>query len=197
MLYWYSFVLLWSMNVTSDCTREKLEFLGENLIRQLQLRNDEAFAYLYHAYSPALFGSIKRMVKCLSTAEDLLQNVFVKIWLQIHSYSSEKGSLFTWMLSIARHEVLDYLRSKQAKKLVLTSLIHESETGSSIFIERELIRLDILKSLTFLPYKERVIIDLYKKGFTCREISQLLCLPEGTVKTKMRMSYRMLRQILV
>ncbi|MBC7868179.1 MAG: sigma-70 family RNA polymerase sigma factor [Gloeobacteraceae cyanobacterium ES-bin-316] len=167
-----------------------------DLIYQLRLKNERAYNYLYDAYSQALFGSIKRMVRCRLASEEILQNVFLKVWLHIDMYSTEKSSLYTWMLSIARNEAIDYLRSKQAKNTGLTSSIIKTGIKMDALIERRLERLDLLKSLSLLPHKERVIIELFIIGFTCREIGQLLKLPEGTVKTKMRGSYRKLRAIL-
>ena len=195
IVYWYNFLLFWSMNASQDATRKKFEFAGEDLIHHLQLRNDEAFKYLHDAYSPALLASIKRIVKCMLTAEDILQNVFIKIWLHVNTYSSGRGCLYTWMLSIARHEAIDFLRSKQAKILGRTSGLHENEIEKSTYMQPELIRFDVLRSLALIPFKDRMVIELYNRGFTCREIGQLLDLPEGTVKTRMRISFRKLRAI--
>lgn len=138
------------------------------------------------------------MVKCQLTAEEVLQNALLKTWLNIEKYPNEKGSLYTWMLSIARYEAIDYLRSKEVKKRGLTIPI--TETGAIGITDtdtaRRLHHFDLLKSLSLLEQKERIIIELFNVGFTCKEIGQMLCLPEGTVKTKMRATYKKLRVIL-
>lgn len=167
-----------------------------DLIHHLKLKNEKAYVYLYDAYSAALFSLIKRMVRRHLPAEEILQNVFLKIWLNIDRYSTEKSSLYTWMFSIARNESIDYLRSKQVKEIALTSSFSEIQTTESTLTEKRMVQFDLLKSLSGLPHKERVIIDLYTIGFTCKEIGQILCLPEGSVKTKMRTSYRKLKMIL-
>lgn len=164
-----------------------------DMICQLKLKDEKAYRHLYDAYSPSLFGLIKRMVKRQLAAEEILQNVFLKIWLNMDKYSEEKASLYTWMFSIARHEAIDYLRSRQVKEILLTSYIEEFETKETTFTDKRLALFDLLKSLSELPHKERAIMELYKIGFTCKEIGQVLRLPEGSVKTKMRTAYKKLR----
>ena len=184
------------MNTPPVFSLKKLSISEPELVQQLRLKDEKTFSYLYDAYSATLFCVIKRMTRCFLTSEEILQNVFLKIWLHIDKYSDEKASLYTWMLSIARHEVIDYLRSKEIKNRGLTSTLTETGSWERSFTERQLYRFDILKSLSLLPHKERVIIELSSIGFTCKEIGELLHLPEGSVKTKMRSSYRKLRKIL-
>ena len=193
---WHTFLDLLTMLTTPHMFLKKLSFSETALIRQLQLRNEKALSQLYDLYSPALFSLIKRIVKCQLTAEEMLQNVFLKIWLNIERYSSEKGSLYTWMLSIARNEAIDYLRSKEVKKKGLTFLLTETELKKATGTERRMVRYDIVKSFSCLQQKERIIIELSNTGFTCKEIGLMLCIPEGSVKTKMRATYKKLRVML-
>lgn len=173
-----------------------MSFSESTLIYQLQLRNERAFNFLYDSYSAALFGLIKRMIKCELTSEEILQNVFLKSWLNIEKYSSEKGSLFTWMYSITRHEIIDYLRSKEVKKRGLTVFVTEIESKETSCTYRHINSFDLLRSLSLLDPKERIIIELFSSGFTCKEIGQMVCQPEGSVKTKMRSIYKTLRSLL-
>jgi len=184
------------MLATTDMFVKKISFSESALIQQLQLRNEKALSELYKLYSPALFGLIKRIVKCQLTSEEMLQNVFLKIWLNIERYSSEKGSLYTWMLSIARNEAIDYLRSKEVKKSFLTSLIGETDLKGLTSTELRMRRYDIVKSFSCLEQKERIIIELFNTGFTCKEIGLMIRIPEGSVKTKMRATYKKLRVLL-
>lgn len=184
------------MLATTDMFVKKISFSESALTQQLQLKNEKAFSQLYDSYSPALFSEVKRIVKCQLTAEEILQNVFLKIWLNIDKYSREKSSLYTWMISIARHEAIDYLRSKEVKKRGLTSPLEENVLKGLTSAESRMDRYDILKSLSCLDQKERIIIQLFNIGFTCKEIGQMICLPEGSVKTKMRATYKKLRIIL-
>ena len=82
------------------------------LVLLLQQRSQSAYAYLYENYSGALRSIIFNIVNDDELANDVLQEVFIKIWRQIDSYDSTKGRLFTWMLNISRNASIDTVRSK-------------------------------------------------------------------------------------
>src|SRR3569833_137601 len=111
---------------------EQLSIAPEQLVSLLQLKNREAFSLLYDSYSEAIYGVICRMVTDKAAAEDLLQDVFVKIWRKIESYDAARGTLFTWMINIARNICIDYLRSKQYKQQmkVVENNFEHAEAGS-------------------------------------------------------------------
>jgi RNA polymerase sigma-70 factor (ECF subfamily) len=90
-------------------------FDSADLAYQVASKNTEAFSYLYDIYSPALFGYIKQQVKCSRNAEEILHDVFVKIWNNTDTYCSSKTSYFTWIMAIAKTKTNDYLRNKEAK----------------------------------------------------------------------------------
>jgi len=166
------------------------------LIDQLQSKNETAFTNLYNQYAPALFNGIKKNVPCMLSAEDILQNVFVKIWLNIEQYQIGKGSLFTWMIRIARNESIDYLRSKHAKSVKVTTEISDCQLAAKAFMDPRINRIDWLVSLALLPERSRKIIDLYNRGYTSKELSNLFDMPEGTVKTILKRSFTRLRKVL-
>jgi len=91
---------------------ELLAIAPDRLVTMLQTKSREAFSLLYDSYNEALFGIICRMVDNRAAAEELLQDSFVKIWKNIHLYDAGKGTLFTWMLNIARNAAIDKLRSR-------------------------------------------------------------------------------------
>ena len=90
-------------------------YTEEELVALLKRKDAHAYSLLYDNYSAALFGVITRVVAAEEIAEDILQDVFVKIWKNIENYDASKGRLFTWMLNIARNAAIDYSRSKQFK----------------------------------------------------------------------------------
>ena len=82
----------------------------------MQHKDRSAFEYLYDHYSGALLGVISRIIKREELAEEILQDVFLKVWDRIGSYDPSKGKLFTWMLNIARNQAIDKTRSKEFSK---------------------------------------------------------------------------------
>ena len=165
----------------------------------LALRNREKIAIeaLYDMYSASLYGIISRVIADTATAEDVLQETFVKIWHSFTSYSTEKGRLFTWMVNVARNLAIDKLRSKdfknQNKNQELENNVTFIDEQRNTVYKPELLGVKDLVS-TLKP-DQRVILELiYFKGYTHVEAADELGIPLGTVKTRLRMGIMELRK---
>lgn len=155
--------------------------------------------YLYDQYSGALLGVIARIIKNDESAEEILQDVFLKIWGRIESYDASKGKLFTWMLNIARNQAIDKTRSKEFGKDKKTGDIENyvNTIDREGYSEQKVESIGLQEVLNSLPEDQRFIIDQhYLKGYTQAEISEEFNLPLGTVKTRMRLAMKELRNIL-
>jgi RNA polymerase sigma-70 factor (ECF subfamily) len=171
----------------------------QELVSQLLKQNGQAFSYLYDNYSPALFGVINQIISNKEVAADVLQDVFVNIWKKIGLYDDTKGRLFTWMLNIARNAAIDKLRSRSypdsLKNQPLTENVNTIKANSVVNPQQNDIGLK--KQVSRLREEYRVLIDLsYFQGFTHEEISKILDLPLGTVKTRIRSALTQLRTML-
>jgi RNA polymerase sigma-70 factor (ECF subfamily) len=130
-------------------------------------------------------------------ASDVLQEVFIKIWRQIESYDNTKGRLFTWMLNVARNASIDAVRSKGYQKSQKNRELTENvyDAGGSTNINTD--RIGLKKLVHNLKEDYRILIDLsYFQGFTQDEISKMLNIPLGTVKTRMRSALIQLKQVI-
>ncbi|MEY2916429.1 MAG: hypothetical protein RIS73_143, partial [Bacteroidota bacterium] len=166
--------------------QELQKYSEEELVQELQNRNQQAFSYLYDNYAAALNGIIFRLVEDKELAEDILQEAFVKIWNNFSSYDSTKGRLFTWMLNLTKNLTIDTLRSKGYKK---QSKISGDENAVSNLSDNtgaeKFDALGIRKQLSNLKPAQRNIIDMaYFNGYTQDEISKEMGIPLGTVKTR-------------
>ena len=165
----------------------------------LALRNREKVAIeaLYDMYSPSLYGVISRIITETATAEDVLQETFVKIWHSFSSYSTEKGRLFTWMVNIARNLAIDKIRSKDFKNQnknqdLENNVIFIDEQRNTVY-KPEL--LGIKELVETLKPEQKSILDLvYFKGYTHVEAADELGVPLGTIKTRLRMAIQQLRK---
>lgn len=176
---------------------DSIKYSEEELVDLLQQKNQQAFSYLYDHYAAALNGVIYRMVEDRELAEDILQEAFIKIWNNFHSYDKTKGRLYTWMLNLARNLSIDTLRSKSFKKQQKISgdenSVNNIKDANTIIEKFDGIGLS--KQLDYLKFDQKQIIDLaYFKGYTQDEISKTLDIPLGTVKTKMRSAILELRK---
>lgn len=155
----------------------------------LQSKDEKAFNYLYDNYSGALYGVICKVLNVEELSNDVLQEVFVKIWKNIDQYDSTKGRLYTWMLNIARNMAIDTLRSKRYQQDQKTSdienTVYTNDSSRTSFNNTD--TLGLRKSVMNLKPEFRTLIDLaYFQGFTQDEISKTLNIPLGTVKTRLR-----------
>ncbi len=160
----------------------------EKLIVYLKHKDEKAFELLYDNYAGALLGIISRIVKEEEEAENVLQDTFVKIWLNFDRYDSSRGRLFTWMMAIARNSAINFLR---IHKNNITEPIHNHESwvyNSSTSVElTEVNYIGVREQVSRLDEKLRVIIELiYFMGYTQKEVADKLKLPLGTVKTRTR-----------
>jgi RNA polymerase sigma factor (sigma-70 family) len=175
-----------------------VKYSEEELVLQLQSRNQQAFSYLYDNYAGALNGIIYRLVEDKELAEDILQEAFVKIWNNFSTYDASRGRLFTWMLNLTRNLTIDTLRSKGYKKQQKISGDENSVSNiNDNSTPEKFDAIGIRKQLAGLKPEQRIIIDMaYFNGYTQDEISKEMGIPLGTVKTRMRTAILELRKLL-
>lgn len=173
----------------------KKHLIEENvLVAMLRNKEQKGMSLLYDNYSGALYNIILRRVKSTETAEDVLQEVFIKIWKNFHQYSEDKGRLFTWMINIANNEAISVLRSKGNRKEQVTAAITEADCKSySVITETD--HIGVRQLIDRLEEKYREVIDsIYFKGMTQSEVTRELQIPLGTVKTRTAIAYRELKK---
>lgn len=168
----------------------------DQLIAELQGGNQKAFERIYQLYSESTYGIIYSIVKDTAIAEELLQDVFLKIWNNASSYNPDKGRFFTWVLNIARNASIDKLRSKDFKNARLNlksdNFVDILEANSNISGKMDAIGLQ--KYIDILgPVCKKLIDLLFFKGFTQKETAEELAIPLGTVKTRNRVCIDKLR----
>ena len=167
------------------------------LVLLLRQRSQSAYGYLYENYSGALRSIIFNIVNDDELANDVLQEVFIKIWRQIDSYDSTKGRLFTWMLNISRNASIDTVRSKSFQNSRQNRELTEDVYRSGGTSETNTDLMGLRKMVHTLKDEYKVLVELaYFQGYTQDEISKSLGIPLGTVKTRLRNALIQLRDII-
>jgi RNA polymerase sigma-70 factor (ECF subfamily) len=173
----------------------KTTFSEEELVEGLKTHSHQAFAVLYDNYSEAMLGVINAIINNRDEAENLLQDSFLKVWKNINLYDSNKGRLFTWLISICRNTALNFLRSHEN-----TRKTNIQNAGTGVSIEQLITEpcptdhIGINKLVGKLEDKHRVVINLiYFWGYTQQEVAEKLGLPLGTVKTRTRTALQLLK----
>ena len=172
-----------------------ISYQESELVSLLKHREEHAFSYLYDHYSGSLYSVIVSIVPDRDLANDILQEVFIKIWRQIDSYDNTKGRLFTWMLNVARNSSIDALRSKNYQQNQQNKEMTESVFAGST--ETNTDRIGLRKIVQKLKEEYKVLVILsYFEGYTQDEISKMLQIPLGTVKTRLRSALIQLKQVI-
>lgn len=171
----------------------------DQLIVLINNKDEKAFTHIYNMYSKSLFSVISNLIRDTEEAEDVLQESFVKIWKNIHTYDTGKGRFYTWILNIARNSAIDKLRSKgygnSRKNLDAENFVNLIEEPNRLNFKIDAIGLkDFVQRLK--PKCVKLIELLFFQGYTQQEASDELEIPLGTVKTQNRSCINDLRKFL-
>ena len=169
------------------------------MVARLIRKDQSALDYLYDHYSGALYGVVFRVLKKEEIAEEVLQDIFLKIWDKIESYDDTKGKLFTWMINIARNQAIDKTRSKENSKSRKTDdidyLVNKIDIQEHSQLHVDTIGLkEVLLKLS--EDQQFIVNQLYLKGYSQSEVAEEFNIPLGTVKTRLRSAMIELRSIL-
>jgi len=166
------------------------------LITALIAGHTKALEKLYTCYSASLLGIISKIIKQEDVAEDILQETFLQIWKSISQYDASRGRLFTWMARLARNKAIDHLRSRGE----INNLRNEDLENASIEInalyqvQYNPEHIGLKQLINVLSPAQMIILDLvYFKGYTQAEAAQILQIPIGTLKTRIRIAIKTLR----
>ena len=179
--------------------RKHLLLADEDLISLVQEeRNPQAFAALYDRHARAAYSLAYRMMGERQAAEDIVQDAFLKAWRAAGSYRAERGSVRTWLLSIVHNRGIDQLRSAASRRRTQERVEATAPRSqpSEAFSEswRNSQRERVREALNTLPQEQLKVLELaYFSGYTHVEIAQLLRLPLGTVKGRMRLGLKKMR----
>ncbi len=182
----------------ADRGRQCLLLADEDLISLVEANDAQAFAVLYDRHSRAAYSLAYRMMGKRQAAEDLVQDAFLKVWRAAGSYRAERGSVRTWLLSIVHNRGIDQLRSLASHRRTQDRIEASAPKSqpSEAFAEswRNSQSEQVREALKTLPPEQLKILELaYFSGYTHVEIAKLLGLPLGTVKGRMRLGLKKVR----
>lgn len=169
--------------------------IEKDIVSLLEHGDKKAITLLYDNYADALYGVIKKIITDDETAQDVLQESFIKIWRYSKKYDASKAKLFTWLYRIAYNTAIDKVRSQKNKN------------GNEVQIDKSTVYkisadelnqdvLDMKKHLDSLDEKYQIVINaLFFEGMTQQEASEELDIPLGTIKSRLKIGLRELKKI--
>lgn len=177
----------------------------EVLIRLIEADNANSLGELYDRYHRLIFSLALNIVGDSGSAEEITLDVFTLIWRKASTYNPEKAKVSTWMTTITRNRSIDVLRrwGSRPERLSLDLFqIPSSQLPLDDTLEEDaqaaLLKERVREAISQLPEDQKEALQLaYFKGYTHRQIAEVLDQPLGTVKTRIRLAMGKLRKILI
>ncbi len=167
------------------------------LIEKISERDESALVVLYEHYAKSVFNVAYYVLQNRTLAEEITQDVFFLVWQYPHKWNPAKGKLSNWLLSVTRYMAIDRLRHEKSRSHNATESLEDlaerisAKVGVSTPEDTDLLR-SLLKRL---PKEQRdVLLLTYFRGMTHVEIAERLQVPEGTIKSRLRLSMDKLRE---
>ena len=163
----------------------------EDLIRLVALGDEAAFEELYDAVSPRVFGLVRRVVRDPAQSEEVTQEIFVDIWQNAARFDADRGRAISWILVIAHRRAVDRVRASQAStdRDMRQGIKEYKESYDDVAdtVETAMESARVNQALATLTASQQEAIRLaYYGGYTHQEVAELLKIPVGTVKTRIR-----------
>jgi RNA polymerase sigma-70 factor, ECF subfamily len=161
---------------------------------RLEARDEAALGEVYDQYSSFVYGLALRVIRDARAAEDVSQEVFLHIWEHPEAFDPERGSLRTWLGTLAHRRAVDHVRREEARRRRAEreatrrpTSIPDVEEMATALVTAERVR----NALDVLPEDQRRAIQLaYFGGKTYRQVAEVLGIPEGTAKSRLRLGLR-------
>ncbi len=192
------------VNVSSSDSDYK-QLRDEELMRRLFRKDKRAFEAIFDRYGDLVYSTSLRVLRDAHLAQDVSQEIFVRLWRKPESYVAERGRFLTWLISVTRNRAVDEIRSRGRRLRHETASPEEQEReipageANDPALNAQLAEQarTVRAALTELPPEQRQVIELaYFGGLTQQEISDRLDQPLGTVKTRIRLGMQKLRAAL-
>jgi len=168
----------------------------ELMTRVAEHRDKAAFKQLFVYFAPRLKAHLMSMGVTAEAAEDLMQEVLIKVWRKAHQFQSDKAKLSTWMFRIARNALIDQRRRAKYPEVNADDHLHhmqaDDETDRPVMENQTAER--VSKAIAQLKPKYKEVIHLsFFEELSHSQIAERLSLPLGTVKSRIRLAFGAMR----
>jgi RNA polymerase sigma-70 factor, ECF subfamily len=159
----------------------------DELLRLVSLGDRDAFTALYDDLASVVFGLVRRVVCDPAQSEEVTQEVFVEVWRIAHRFDPSRGNAKSWILTIAHRRAVDRVRSEQTQRDRIDELGQAPPAAAPDEMLASLDRQIVQEAMAHLTDIQRQAIELaYYRGLTQTQVADLLNVPLGTVKTRIR-----------
>lgn len=160
---------------------------------------EAAFKELLKLYKERLYWHIRNIVKSHDDADDVLQNTFIKIFRNIHSFKGE-SKLFSWMYRIATNEAITHLNQNAKKQNITSETLQNlaiSQLKADVYFEGDDIQLKLQKAIATLPEKQQLVFNMkYFQDIKYKDMSEILDTSEGALKASYHIATKKIEEYL-
>jgi RNA polymerase sigma-70 factor (ECF subfamily) len=190
----------------AECSTHTDEPTDEQLMTAIQMQDQSALALLYRRHTPRLRTIVGRVINNDTDTDDLLQEIFCEVWRLAGHYSEEKGKALGWLITLARRRAIDKLRKKEAYQRAEERLrvetgndphssMHHGADDDAVASDRAEILQRVIGTLP-PPQRDALRMAFYN-GMSQREIAAQTGIPLGTIKTRLELAVRKVRNAIL
>lgn len=171
------------------------------LIQQLRSEKtkEAAFKELLKLYKERLYWHIRHIVKSHDDADDVLQNTFIKVFRNIHTFKGE-SKLFSWMYRIATNEAITHLNQTAKRQNISSETLQQKvidQLRTDVYFESDDIKLKLQKAIASLPEKQQLVFNMkYFQDLKYKDMSEILNTSEGALKASYHIATKKIEEYL-
>lgn len=170
----------------------------EDLIARIIERDEDAFNDLYEATFSKVYSLALKITKDPSTAEEVVEDTYYQIWQEIYRYDFNKCPLYNWMLIICRSRAIDAVRKQNAIPEMVVNydwVIESTELSADDRLQSKQNSIAVIKALSEIkPLQRQLLHHVFYYGLTHQEISVIMNMPLGSVKSTINRAQKLLRE---
>ena len=167
----------------------------QQLLAYIAQHSEAAFETFYDRHSGAVYALARKILRTKTDSEEVMQDVFVRIWNKAGDYDDSRGTVMAWLMTIAHHTAVDVFRRNQNRQTdeLNDAAVNAASHGSDM-AELTLDRMMAAKALEMLEASERAVLEaLYFEGLSQSQLAARTGLPLGTLKSRARSALQRLR----
>jgi RNA polymerase sigma factor (sigma-70 family) len=173
----------------------------QELMKLIAARDEEALSKLYERYEKPIYSFAYRMVKDSMMSEEIVQELFLRIWNTAERFDSTQGKLTSWLFTLTRNITIDLLRKKRSRTPQSMAgpdqllSVADERMNTEVAVEKKWVGEQVKAALDDLNDEQKKVVEwIYYQGYTHQEVSDMHAIPLGTVKSRVRLAMKQLQR---
>ncbi|MCU6790693.1 MULTISPECIES: RNA polymerase sigma factor [Paenibacillus] len=173
----------------------------QELMKRISAKDEEALKQLYDHYEKPIYSFAYRMVRDAMMSEEIVQELFLRIWQTAERFDGAQGKLTSWMFTLTRNITIDLLRKKRSRtphsmaEPDQLQFVADERMNTELNVEKKWVGEQVKAALDDLNEDQKKVVEwIYYQGYTHQEVSDMYAIPLGTVKSRVRLAMKQLQR---